>query len=127
MATILLADQDSDTRIILSEALKQQGIGVIHAADAESAHELARKHCVDVIVLNYPMRLRSGVTLTRAIRKNARLANLPILNFTSHVTPTLLADAAADGVTHTVEKPADIHSILQLISQLLDPHTRRRI
>jgi CheY-like chemotaxis protein len=122
MPTVLIADQDEDNRTILSTALRAAHLNVIDTADAESARELATRSGVDLILLNYPMILRDGTTLTRAIREDQHLSRVPIINLMSHVTPQLTAEAAADGVTHTLFKPIDVWTLMQLIRRCLRKH-----
>ena len=121
MARVLLADSDADTRTILRCALLYENFEVIEAPDADAAHRLARSCPVDLIVLNYPMRLRTGVTLTQALRDVDRLRHLPIINFTSHVTRKTIIDACRDGVTRTLAKPAHVDTVLAMIRGLIEP------
>jgi two-component system chemotaxis response regulator CheY len=90
------------------------------AADGDTAHKIALRTPVDVILLNYPMHLSDGTTLTHAIRQTPALRRLPIINLMSHVTPQLVAEAAADGVTHTLVKPTDVWTVLQLINACIE-------
>lgn len=118
MISVLIADPDEDTRIIVSTALRNVGIDVVEAANPESAENIVADQHFDLIILNYPMPLASGVTLTRALREHHRMANVPVLNFSSHITAHLLAAAEADGVTHTIEKPADIDAVIEMVYAL---------
>jgi CheY-like chemotaxis protein len=113
--TVLLADRDEYTRRTLSAALRHCGMTTLEAAEPDLAHDLMQRHAIDVVVLDYPMRLSSGVTLTRAIREEARVANIPIINLTSYVTGDSADDAKADGVTQTIGKPADIRAVIDVI------------
>lgn len=115
IGTVLIADADYDSRFILSTALRNANLNVIVAADAESAHEIAMSREVDLVLLNYPMLMPDGTPLTRVIRGDANLRRVPIINVMSHVTAELVEDAAADGVTHTLLKPTDIWTVLQLV------------
>lgn len=126
MPRVLIADPDSDTRIILGSALRHERFDVVEAADADAAHRLARSCSVDLIVLNHPMHLRTGVTLAHALREVDRLRDLPIINFTSHVTHKALSDAHRDGVTRTLAKPAHVDTVLTMIRGLIDPGWERR-
>ena len=76
MHAVLIADGDRDTRILVRQALRRERFEVVEAADPESARELALSVPIDMVILNYPMRLQSGVSLTRALRKDARLNSL---------------------------------------------------
>ena len=121
MVTVLIADPDEDTRMILAAALRHEAFAVLEAADAETAQQLARTKPLDLIIVNYPMRLPSGVTLTRAVRELAGLSRLPIVNFTSHATEETLIDAQNDGVTRTLPKPAHVPTVMETIRALTDP------
>lgn len=120
MPTVLIADQDQDSRTILSTALRAARLTVIATGDAENAREVASRRRIDVVVVNYPMLLTDGSTFTRAMRNDTRMRQVPIINVMSQVTPELLANAAADGVTHTLAKPTDIWTLLQLVRACLE-------
>ena len=119
MSTVLIADPDYDTRYILAEALKNEKISGVEAADPELAYDIAREVAIDVVILDYPLRMNTGVSLTRTLREHPRLGALPILNFTSRAVDTVLADARVDGVTHTICKPAPIHELVETVAALL--------
>src|SRR5688572_24155113 len=119
MRTALIADADEDTRRILTVLLKLLHFGVLEASTAEGARSLYGTHTVDLIVLNHPMKLASGLTLTRALRQSESGHDVPILNFTSRVTPDSIADAAADGVDLSLSKPAHIDTIRAAIRRLV--------
>jgi CheY-like chemotaxis protein len=125
VSTVLIADEDRDTRTILATALELDDVDVLEADSPEAAYYAARRRPVDLIILNYPMRLGSGPTLTATLRKSERTRRLPILNLTSHVTPDVLAAARADGVTFTLSKPAELPSILELVRALLSTQSPR--
>lgn len=123
MPTILIADRDQDTRLILATALRHVHLDVIEASDPDLAYASLCKIPVDAVVLNYPMQLENGLTLTRAIRNNERIDYLPIINLTSHVLPEIEADAATDGVTYTLAKPAHILKVIELLESLVGVRT----
>ena len=119
MPTVLIADADCDTRLILATALRHAQHEVIEASNAEDAFSSLSSTHVDAVVLNYPMPLNSGVTLTHAIRAHARMGRVPIINLTSHVVPDVEAAASADGVTFTLAKPAHVLGVLALLESVL--------
>jgi CheY-like chemotaxis protein len=125
VSTILIADEDPDTRTIIATALEFDDLEVLEADSPEAAYDAVRRRPVDLVILNYPMRLASGPTLTAILRKSARTRSLPILNLTSHVTPEVLADARADGVTFTLNKPTEIPSIVELVRAMLSTYSPR--
>lgn len=64
MPTVLIADSDEDTRRILATILKYENFDVLEAESAEVAERLAETHAIDVMVVNYPMKLAGELTLT---------------------------------------------------------------
>jgi CheY-like chemotaxis protein len=118
MPTVLIADRDVDTRMILKSVFRNERWTVFETPDAVTAQRIARDHPVDVLLVNYPMRLPSGVTLTRAIRSEPRLAALPIVNLTSDPSAETREDGMADGITHTVRKPFSAQALVDLIAAL---------
>ena len=115
---ILVADEDNDTRVILRTVLERNRYVVIEANTAESAFESAQQHTFDLIILNYPMRDKSGDTLVHRIRTSAGTRQVPILNITSRVVPQFLMEATAEGVDLTLPKPLDVESLLIVVSDM---------
>ncbi len=61
--TILVADDNVDTRRVVRWMLEQRGYAVIEAADAQVAAAMARIHRVDLLVTDVVMPGMSGVEL----------------------------------------------------------------
>lgn len=115
---ILVADEDNDTRVILRTVLERNRYVVIEATTADAAFESAQQHTFDLIILNYPMRDKSGDTLVRRFRASPGTQRVPILNITSRVVPQFLMEAAAEGVDLTLPKPLDVESLLIVVSDM---------
>jgi CheY-like chemotaxis protein len=116
--SVLIADQDEDTRIILRETLLREGMHIIEASTPDSAREVLGKEHVDLIIVNYPMVLSSGETLTHYLRRSAGLSDIPVLNVSSRVAPLILEKAVSDGVTRTLVKPANITEVVDVVRAL---------
>ncbi len=117
--TILLADDDIHTRIILRTLLERHRFAIFEAETAEAALDHTQHNTFDLIILNYPMPDAQGVTLARRLRSTENTRLVPILNLTSRVVPQLLQDAAIDGVDLSIPKPIDIQNIVRVIESLI--------
>ena len=117
--TILLADDDIHTRIILRTLLERHRFAIVEAETAEAALDHTQRKTFDLIILNYPMPDANGVTLARRLRNAENTRFVPILNLTSRVVPQLLQDAFIDGVDLSIPKPIDIHNIVRVIESLI--------
>jgi CheY-like chemotaxis protein len=117
---ILVADEDPDTRIILRALLERNGYTVIEAASAQQAMA-SERGAVDLIIMNHPMMATPQVTLAKWFRSQVETRETPIINLTSRAVPNFIEDAARQGVTVSLVKPLDVHSVLALVRQLTAP------
>ena len=117
--TILIADDDRDTRVILRAVLERHHFLVVEAASGEEAVAAFQLHTPDLVILNYPMVGADGRTLVERLRTLAGSHTVPILNLTSRVVPQLLQQAAIEGVDVSVSKPVDVDVLLRLVRDLV--------
>lgn len=115
--TILVADEDIDTRIILRALLERHGYKVIEAATALQACDVSHEGA-SVVILNHPMNVSPDVSLAAWLRAQPHTCVVPIINLTSRPVPIYVEDALRHGVTVTLAKPIDVHRILQLVEEL---------
>jgi CheY-like chemotaxis protein len=115
--TILVADEDLDTRIILRALLERHGYQVVEAATALQACEVSRQR-LSVVILNHPMNVAENVSLAAWLRAQPHTRLVPIINLTSRPVPLFVEDALRHGVTVTLAKPIDVHRVLQLVEEL---------
>ena len=73
MAKILVVDDDSSIRDVVSFALKKDGYEVVEAGDGRSALDLFAAHSPDLIVLDIMMPELDGTEVCRRIRQDSRV------------------------------------------------------
>ena len=115
---ILVADEDTDTRIILRTVLERHDFTIVDAGSADTAVTLVGRIGFDLVILNHPMVCETGESLVERLRSLRVTQNIPILNLTSRVIPQFIEDAARQGVTVTVPKPIDVEHITSLVLEL---------
>lgn len=115
--TILVADEDIDTRIILRALLERHGYSILEAANGKHACEVAREP-ISLVVLNHPMNVTEDVTLAAWLRAQPHTHNIPIINLTSRPVPVFVEEASQQGVTVTLPKPIDVQRMLRLVDEL---------
>jgi diguanylate cyclase (GGDEF)-like protein len=81
---ILVADDDRVTRTMVSSWLSAAGYDVIVASDGDDALALARRHRVDLLLLDVTMPGRDGYEVCRAIRAESVTAPPPVIFLTAH-------------------------------------------
>src|SRR5579871_2511934 len=93
--TVLLVDDDGDFRLVLAEALRDDGHQVIEARSGEAAlavlDHVARTAArpPDLVVLDLLMPRMSGIEVLQRLRKSQRWARLPVLVVTAVNDPML--------------------------------------
>jgi CheY-like chemotaxis protein len=117
---ILVADEDTDTRIILRALLERHGYAVIEAASAQQAMAAVGEE-IGVVIMNHPMMATPQITLARWMRAQPETRETPIINLTSRAVPNFIEEAAKQGVTVSLVKPLDVHAMLELVRQLSTP------
>ena len=115
---ILVADEDTDTRIILRTVLERYDFNIVDAGSAEAALAEIERSAFDLVILNHPMLCDNGESLVHRLRAQRATQNIPILNLTSRVVPQFLEDAAREGVTMTLPKPINVESVLTVVTEL---------
>jgi CheY-like chemotaxis protein/phosphoribosyl 1,2-cyclic phosphodiesterase len=104
-ARILVADDDRSILQVLDTVLSGDGYQVVTAEDGETAVELARSDGFDLILLDVQMPRLDGLAAARQLRREARLAGVPIVMLTARTADRDIEAAFAEGVTDYITKP----------------------
>jgi two-component system phosphate regulon response regulator PhoB len=104
-ARVLVVDDDRDIREVVGAMLDAVGLTVESAMSAEEALERVRAASFDLLVLDWNLPGMTGVELCRLIRRDAKLATLPVLFLTAHASSHDVVEAFASGADDYVVKP----------------------
>lgn len=114
----MLADDDADSREIVSFLLTQEGATVRAAQSAGEALELLVAWTPDVILLDIVMPVVDGYDLLSAIRNEPGLQDVPAVAITACAYPEDEARAFAAGFAAHVAKPFAGPALLALVERL---------
>ena len=104
-ARILLVDDERDIREVVGAMLDAVGLTVESATSSEEALVRLRAAAYDLLLLDWNLPGMTGLELCRLIRKDTKLATLPVLFLTAHAAPQDVVDAFASGADDYVVKP----------------------
>ena len=116
--TVMVVDDDSMFRELVSEILTQGGYKAVAAEDGQKAWDLMQTTTVDMAVLDLNMPNMDGLELTRKIRDDRRYKDLPILLLTVR---TLVEDQVTGferGADDYLTKPFDSKMLLARVKVL---------
>jgi CheY-like chemotaxis protein len=107
-----------DNRMIASnlvQMLKLLGYEAYAAYGSLPAMQALSQHVPDVILLDIHLQGVNGVELCRAIRRDARLAHVPVLAISSDTQPELIAGMRAAGANGFLAKPIQLDDLEQAL------------
>lgn len=125
--SILLVDDDDDTRTIGRMALARIGdIDVRCAADGAQAIEMALASPPDIVLLDVMMPGMSGPETLAAFREHHTLHAVPVIFVTATVSPDELSSYEAQGAAGVICKPYDVMRLASEVVRLSEAWHRAR-
>ena len=114
---ILIADDSALLRSALRGFFTAAGnYEIVEAENGTEAIAVAEQRQPDVLILDFAMPAMDGLAVSRELQK--RMPQLPVLMYTMHYTPQLLADAKAAGVRKLISK-SDGVDLIAAVRELL--------
>jgi signal transduction histidine kinase len=115
---ILVADDDADIRMSLSERLRWLGHEVVTASDGQKALAAVEAHALDLAFLDVSMPRLNGIEALKLIRK--RWPNLPVVVVTAYGTIRLAVEAMKEGAVDFMTKPFEQGQIDQTVATFIE-------
>jgi CheY-like chemotaxis protein len=120
-STILVIDDEPLNLKVISNILKnEEEYYLLYAPGAKVGLEIAKKHAIDAIIMDWDMPDMNGIEATSRFKENARTKDIPIIIATGKVaTPNDLVIALGAGATDFLRKPiVDSELVARLTSAL---------
>ena len=119
MLTILVVDDDDDTRSNMADIFGDRGYRVDSAAGGDIALDRVRQQPYELGLLDLRMPGMDGLTLCRRLeRLRPGMANMIITGYPSE---GLDEEAHAAGAIRVLHKPVDVAKLVALVEQILIP------
>ena len=103
--TVLVADDNDDTRAMFRTLLSNKGYHVIEAADGEEVIEITSRENPGLVLLDLGLPRLNGLTVIRRLRNELKLLNVPVVVVTGY--DKHFATAVAAGCDDYLLKPVD--------------------
>jgi two-component system, cell cycle response regulator DivK len=121
MPTVLVVDDNADTRDVLRWKLEDWGCRVLEASDGREAFEAVVESRPDLVLMDLSMPVVDGYDAIRDIRGREEFARLPIIAITAFDRAVARDGAAKAGCDHFLSKPIDFNRLEVLLEKLLKP------
>jgi len=117
MKTVLVIEDDRDTRAILGEILVSEGYEAIEVEAADAAVKYLRSHSAPCLVLlDLRMPRMNGVAFLQWLNKQEELKNLPVAVISSaRLEAEKEKEPFRDHVVAVLRKPFTLEDVLELI------------
>ena len=117
--TILIVEDYSDSRALLSTFLRTKGYTVVEAENGQQGIEEAERATPDLILMDLAMPEMDGVEAIRRIRRMTKMAETPIFVISAYMMSGVEDDVHEAGGTEIFEKPLDVNALLERIEAQL--------
>jgi two-component system KDP operon response regulator KdpE len=114
---ILVADDEFDTRKILSDCLKHQGFEIVAACDGKEALMLATAHPPDLALVDVWMPPPSGMALADQLK--GLCPGVKVIIITAGGSIDEATEALRGGAFHYLTKPLRIKRVLAVVQEAL--------
>ena len=115
---VLIVDDSKTELMFLSEMLKKAGFAVTTAENAEDAQRRLEQAKPDLILMDVVMPGQNGFQLTRAISRDPRYTDIPIIMCTSKNQETDRVWGMRQGARDYIVKPVNEAELMGKIKQL---------
>ncbi|WP_230874782.1 response regulator [Methylomonas sp. LL1] len=120
-ARILLVEDNEINQIVAREYLEGAGLSVTVANNGREGVEAVRKSTFDAVLMDLQMPEMGGIEAARAIRLDARFADLPIIAMTAAVQDRERDDCYAAGMNDHVGKPVLPRTLITTLVRCIKP------
>ncbi len=116
--TVLVVDDNADTRRVVRWMLERWGYNVVEASDGREAYEKTVEHHPHLVVMDLSMPIADGYEAIRSIRAREEFASLPVIAVTAFDRAVSRDSAEAAGFDHYLSKPIDFKRLEVLVEKL---------
>jgi two-component system cell cycle response regulator DivK len=117
--TILVVEDQDDSRRIMRDLLKSAGFDIIEAVTGEEGVTAAEIHHPELILMDIQLPDFDGYEATRRIKANSALREIPIIAVTSYALSGDDVKAFDAGCDDYVSKPFSPRALLTKIREFL--------
>ncbi len=116
--TILIAEDNSDSREMMQQFLEMKGYNVVAAGDGQQALRLALHNLPDLVLLDLELPKLDGLSVTRLLKLEPRSRNVKIILISGHDPAKYRPAALAAGCDAYLLKPLNLDRLDEFLLQV---------
>lgn len=122
---LLIADDDQTLVLLLTTGLRAKGWTVEVARDAMQTIMFAMRTQPDAILLDIQMPGGTGMEALKKLKASTKTARIPVLVLSGSTEPAVEQNVLALGAVKFLQKPVDVDTLYDVLSELPRPSDRR--
>ena len=119
MAVIMVVEDNSLNRDMLTRRLKREGYKTIQSADGNQAIDMAESMMPDLILMDMNLPVLDGWEATKIIKANEKTARIPVIGLSAHAMSFHRDRAIEAGCIDYDTKPVDFQRLLDKLGHIL--------
>lgn len=119
MSTVLVVDDSSSIRQMVSFTLKSVKYEVVDAVNGQDGLNKAKSNKIDLVVTDLNMPIMDGLTMIQELRKIPQFKTTPMLLLTTESSQAMKDKGRAVGATGWLVKPFDPNKLIELTVKLI--------
>lgn len=117
MPGVLIVDDERLIRLLLSRALKREGISVVDAECGYEALEKIRKIQFDLVILDLRLGDMSGIDILKDLKERSPMTKVIVI--TAYGSKEIQKELNDNGINEFYEKPFDTLEMIERIKKHL--------
>jgi DNA-binding response OmpR family regulator len=118
MNKILIIEDESETRDMFLEALREEGFEAIGAENGRVGIQKTQEYLPDVVICDVAMPELNGNQVLASLRQNSTTATIPFIFLTATTDESQRYQAIHLGANDYLTKPCTIEKLLEAIAKL---------
>ena len=119
MTVIMVVEDNSLNRDMLTRRLKREGYKIIQSADGQQAVDMAESMMPDIILMDMNLPHLDGWEATKIIKDNEKTARIPVIGLSAHAMSFHRDRAIEAGCVDYDTKPVDFQRLLDKLDHIL--------
>ncbi len=119
MHTVLIVDDSTTVRQMVSEQLRKGGFEVMEAVDGEEAIEKIQSRLPDLVITDIVMPRKNGYDLTRWLKSSPNTKHIPVIMCTSKSEEFDVYWGMKQGADAYITKPYHPPDLIDAVKKLL--------
>jgi len=117
--TVLIIEDDSAIRQLLTALFSSRSFGISEAGDGDAGIERARTDKPDLIILDMSLPGMTGWEVLPVLRSHPNTRKTPVIALTAYDTPESRDEARDAGCDRFVAKPIDTDRLMEAVEELV--------